>query len=729
MLSSSWWRRSPNQSLRPSKPRRRKRPRFTGHLPSVEILEDRTVPSTIRTITYDQITTQPSSLQINGDAPYNVLSADGSRAVFSAGSPGHVYTVRSDGSGQTLIDSNASDLLDISADGSVVLESIEHGAQGWEFRVVNADGSNPHTAFQTTYAPGIASRLSADGQTVFFEDESGFTIGTQFFAPGVYAVPAAGGGTPTLIASDAQVAALLGTTASNITMLPGEGIDLDVSADAQRLVFGAARNGVGEFLLGVERNDPSSLHTIGPLPVAPGVGVSEAGISADGGTVFRYDTSSSLPAPRLTVYHFDGSGQLTLNVPAGLYALTAGPEHVQLTADGSKLLLGTSGLLLNTDNSGAVQIGTHADLSGGYGLVHAMLYHPTMNGAGTEFLYTFRDRTATFQLAVAHLNPTDLGGDPAISNISISPPYLLTELRSTTTISATVSAGSTPVGVDEEFLRGSVAEYEYPDGYDFTDGQLYNDGTYGSTLGSSTYTSNNVTISYDPPPGPRTVRVSAGTVDGSGLQHLTAVEVDGITVIAPGPTHLNFIEPGTVTAGVPFQITVQVLDSNQHLVTGYLGTVQFTTSNGAMASYTFQPGDMGQHTFTIPLRQAGRLEVLGIDAADHTIAGSTSFTVVAAAADHIALVLVTSSVTAGSPFSLTVTVQDAYGNTVTGYQGTVHFQLTGPVMPSANYTFTGADRGSHTFSGLVLNQTGMYTLMATDSAGPLLSGMLAFTVS
>jgi hypothetical protein len=27
-----------------------------------------------------------------------------------------------------------------------------------------------------------------------------------------------------------------------------------------------------------------------------------------------------------------------------------------------------------------------------------------------------------------------------------------------------------------------------------------------------------------------------------------------------------------------------------------------------------------------------------------------------------------------------LTVQDAYGNTVTGYQGTVHFQVTGPVM-------------------------------------------------
>jgi hypothetical protein len=66
---------------------------------------------------------------------------------------------------------------------------------------------------------------------------------------------------------------------------------------------------------------------------------------------------------------------------------------------------------------------------------------------------------------------------------------------------------------------------------------------------------------------------------------------------------------------------------------------------------------------------------------------------------------------------------------VTGFTDTVHFQLSGPVMPAANYTFTAADMGSHTFGGLVLNQAGMYTLTAMDGADPLLSGTLMFTVS
>jgi hypothetical protein len=689
----------------------------------------------------------PSTTPLNV-SPFNKLSAEGNRAVFSTQGPSgtQVYTINSDGSGQTLVDSNGGYGFDISADGSVVLEESSHGTSGTKFRIVNADGTNLHDAFDTTtYSASLGGRLSADGQTVFFETVAAFTVNGVTYPAGVYAVSAAGG-TPQLIASQSQVVAALvsegyDVTASDIILYSGEpgGMELSLgaSADGSRLVFRAHGNNVGDFLMGIDRNVAGSLHSIGPVGVAAD-GLNQAGISGDGSTVFRYDSVSG-HAPQLTVYQFDGSGALTLNVPAGLVAQTGGPEHVQLTQDGSKLLLGSSALLINTDNSGVVQIGTEGNLNIGlpHYLVSAHLPYPTMNveptpdgaAAGTVFLYTFNDPNINSQLAVARLNPGSLGGDPAISNVSIRPPYLLTEVRSTTTISAAVSASSTPAGVTEAFLRGGVAEDQYPDGHDFSDARLYNDGTHGSTPGISTYTNNSITISYDPAPGPRTVRVSAETVDGSGLQHVTAVEVDGLTVIAQGPTHLNFIEPGTVTAGVPFQITVQVLDSNQHLVTGYLGTVLFTASNGAMASYTFQPGDMGQHTFTIPLRQAGTLEVVGIDTADSTIAGSTSFTVVAAAADHIALVLVPSGVTAGAPFSLTVTVQDAYGNTVTGYQRTVHFQLTGPVMPAANYTFTAADRGSHTFSGLVLNQTGMYTLMATDSADPLLNGMLTFTVS
>jgi hypothetical protein len=74
------------------------------------------------------------------------------------------------------------------------------------------------------------------------------------------------------------------------------------------------------------------------------------------------------------------------------------------------------------------------------------------------------------------------------------------------------------------------------------------------------------------------------------------------------------------------------------------------------------------------------------------------------------------TVTAGVPFSLTLTVEDAFGNVVTGYAGTVHFTsgdrtATLPAM----YTFRAQDKGVHTFTGLVLRKTGKQKITITDT--------------
>ena len=50
-------------------------------------------------------------------------------------------------------------------------------------------------------------------------------------------------------------------------------------------------------------------------------------------------------------------------------------------------------------------------------------------------------------------------------------------------------------------------------------------------------------------------------------------------------------------------------------------------------------------------------------------------------------------------FSVTVTAEDQYGNTIPGYLGTVSFSGggSGASFPS-NYTFVSGDNGSHTFT-------------------------------
>src|SRR5205823_5334175 len=54
--------------------------------------------------------------------------------------------------------------------------------------------------------------------------------------------------------------------------------------------------------------------------------------------------------------------------------------------------------------------------------------------------------------------------------------------------------------------------------------------------------------------------------------------------------------------------------------------------------------------------------------------------------------------TSRAPFSITVAALDADGNPATGYTGTIHFRSSdGQASLPADYTFTAADTGVHTF--------------------------------
>jgi large repetitive protein len=76
-------------------------------------------------------------------------------------------------------------------------------------------------------------------------------------------------------------------------------------------------------------------------------------------------------------------------------------------------------------------------------------------------------------------------------------------------------------------------------------------------------------------------------------------------------------------------------------------------------------------------------------------------------------------------FNVVVTSTDGLGSTETGYRGTVHFTSSDPaaVLP-ANYTFTGADLGTHTFS-VTLNTLGTQSITATDTVTGTLTGTQA----
>jgi hypothetical protein len=216
-----------------------------------------------------------------------------------------------------------------------------------------------------------------------------------------------------------------------------------------------------------------------------------------------------------------------------------------------------------------------------------------------------------------------------------------------------------------------------------------------------------------------------GAADQRGVIRAGGVNIGAYQASAAS---LTFTTPDMVTAGEAFKLTVKAVDPFEQTAVGYSGMVYFAVSNEVTAEHTFTVADGGQHTFSkLVLTQAGTYTVAGTDTANPLITGSTTFTITPGAADHIAF-SVPDTITAGMPFAITVTVQDAYGNTVTDYVGTVHFTLTGQATAQADYTFTASDMGSHTFSNLVLSQAGDYTLTATDEADPTISGSSFFTV-
>jgi hypothetical protein len=159
--------------------------------------------------------------------------------------------------------------------------------------------------------------------------------------------------------------------------------------------------------------------------------------------------------------------------------------------------------------------------------------------------------------------------------------------------------------------------------------------------------------------------------------------------------------PASTTAGVVNQFVLTAVDTTGAVMSGYTGTVQFTSSDGQTAlpaSYTFTAANGGVHTFSATFKTAGPQTLTATDQATG-ISQSLGTTVTAAAVKTFSVTGLPSPDKAGTAQSMLVTALDAYGNTVTGYLGTVTFTSSDPaaVLP-ANYTFTSADNGAHSFN-------------------------------
>jgi hypothetical protein len=112
----------------------------------------------------------------------------------------------------------------------------------------------------------------------------------------------------------------------------------------------------------------------------------------------------------------------------------------------------------------------------------------------------------------------------------------------------------------------------------------------------------------------------------AGTQSITATDTvtpsltatqSNITVLPAAATTFKLTGfPTTVTAGVSHTLTVTAYDPYGNVATGYLGTVNFSSSDSAASlpsSYMFVASDDGSHTFTVTLNTKGTRSITVID--------------------------------------------------------------------------------------------------------------------
>jgi hypothetical protein len=523
----------------------------------------------IRTLVYHQLTQWTTPTNTRGEeAP--ILSEDGQRIAFARApgakedpaNPNRIFVMNADGSGEQEVDAytalcGCGALIDLSADGSRVVSS-----DSMQLRVADGNGGGGRELLSLDSNELNAVRISGDGRTIVFRIYRDTSLrGTSPSEPiqrGVYAINPDGSGLRHLVGPD-DIAPILDVTPEQAGFF-GASSGLDVSANGAQIVFAmfvpaVAGGGSGEGLFAVTF-DGSGLRTL-----VEASNVTAAAISGDGTRVAYVTYTGATGRQEAGVLAFDGSGQRTLTDSTSLHPGTGANlpsgERIQLSQDGSRLLLGSTGLLYDTASGDVLALGVGAP---GFStdpvpLVSDGLYLATMNAAATRVVYLFQPYPEPHQLARLDLNQADLGGAPAITDPSLIPAYLLTEGRSTATVSARVSTAAAVLRVSSRVLREGL-----PDGNIYTSPLLDDGATTGdATANDGLFTSNTVTTDCCAVVGPRTVRIKAEAQAVDGLHHATAIDVSPFQVSAEpvegGPPPATVVPP-TATAVPPSPTTV-----------------------------------------------------------------------------------------------------------------------------------------------------------------------------
>jgi methionine-rich copper-binding protein CopC len=423
---------------------------------------------------------------------------------------------------------------------------------------------------------------------------------------------------------------------------------------------------------------------------------------------------------------------------AAAVANTDGPYVVSATPGGSintDTGLGSVELDFNEEINPATFTPSEVTITGPDGTISGVSVAAVTGSNDHEFTISFPTQTAAGTYTVKmgpdiqdwygndmNQNRNGVNGEPSdafVETIRQTAPGSA-DILSVTGIPATVTAGTSATftvtalspngGTDTGFV-GTIA-------FTSSDPQAGLPANYTSTA------SNN---------GTHTFTVTFRT---AGPQSITATDTanaaiigteDNIIVQGAAASSLKLTGfPTTDTAGAPETFSVTAYDAYGNVATGYLGTLEFTSSDPKAvlpAEYAMAPEDQGTFTFTATLETAGTQSITATDTSTSSLTGTESgIAVEAAGARTLAVTGFPTLDMTGVAGDVTVTAYDAYGNVATGYTGTVVFASSDAkaILP-ASYTFAAADAGTHTFS-VTLKSAGTQSITATDKNASSLTG-------
>ena len=219
--------------------------------------------------------------------------------------------------------------------------------------------------------------------------------------------------------------------------------------------------------------------------------------------------------------------------------------------------------------------------------------------------------------------------------------------------------------------------------------------------------------------GSQTVTATSGSVTGSG-----AFTVDPVTATSC----LVLDTPASAAAGSQVGLRVLVKDQYGNVATGYAGTMAITSSDPSAqlpANGTFTSTDAGTRAFSVQLRTSGNQSVTATDTVNSALTCAATVNVLQGAT--VLVVAFTGlnanlDAWAGTPVAGTVTAQDAFGNRISSYAGTVAFTSSdAAAVKPANAVFGAGDNGQKAFA-VTFNTVGAQTLTATDTVTAAIQG-------